>query len=78
MPITQEEVRKFKTPHRPYFTKFTINIARRELKVTICEKHTAAELEQELLLRGKIEDMNFKQSQQNARGNGGLSWKSMP
>ena len=40
MPITDEKVRIQcgKPSPKSYFTKFTINIAPREMKVTICEK----------------------------------------
>lgn len=48
----------------------TINIAPRELKVTICEKKTAAELESEMLKRGQIDEMNFKQLAAGQRGDG--------
>ena len=56
MPITEEKVRAHcgKPAPKSYFTKFTISISPRELKVSICEKTTAAELEYELFNRGQI------------------------
>ena len=61
MPITEEHVRVHcgKPDPKAYFTKFTIAIAPKELKVTICEKLTASEIEEELLRRGKLENMTF-------------------
>ena len=51
MPITEEHLRAHcgKPDKKAYFTRFTIAIAPRELKVTLCEKQTAADLEEELL-----------------------------
>jgi hypothetical protein len=55
MPITEDKVRKHcgKKASKTYFTRFTITIAPKELKVTICDKETASQLEMELLHRGK-------------------------
>lgn len=75
MPITEEHLRTHcgKPDKKAYFTRFTISIAPRELKVTLCEKQTAADLEEELLRRGKIADMNFPQPRKSDhRGSGGL------
>ena len=54
-----------------YFTKFTIAIAPKELKVTICERETAIELEQELLRRGQVSDMHFPQPAKTDSRNSG-------
>lgn len=61
MPITDEKVRIHCGKPEPgsYFTRFTIAIAPKELKVTICEKQTAIEIEEELLKRGKLDQMDF-------------------
>lgn len=55
MPITEDKVRKHcgKKPPKAFFTRLTITIAPKELKVTICDKETACELEMELLIRGE-------------------------
>ena len=80
MPITEEKVRSHcgKPAPKSYYQKFTISIAPRELRVTICEKHTAAELEHEIYMRGKIDTMHFAQLPTGNRGNGNLQWKTMP
>ena len=51
MPVTEERVIRHcgKPEPKSYFTRFTIAIAPRELKVTLCEKNTAKEFERELL-----------------------------
>lgn len=61
MPITDEKVRVHcgKPDKKSYYTRITIAIAPKELKVTICEKNIAAEMEEELLRRGKLENMSF-------------------
>lgn len=80
MPVTEERVIKHcgKPQPKSFFTRFTIAIAPRELKVTICEKNTAKEIEEELMRRGKVPHMDFAQSRKGDRGGGGLRQTPMP
>ena len=58
MPITEEKVRQncdkgSKDVNVCYYRRITVNIAAKELKISLVEKNTAIEFEQELLKRGK-------------------------